>query len=138
MAAKIKTDGAKQLTKAEEQIMQVLWKIKKGYVRDVLDQMTHPKPAYNTISTIIRILEDKGFVGHIATGKSHQYHPMVTKKAYRKNYFKSFLTNYFGNSYQALASFFTNEQDLSLEELEKIKAMIEEEIEKKNEDTNSN
>lgn len=122
----------KQLTRAEEQIMQVLWTLNKGYVRDILEAIPHPKPAYNTVSTIIRILEDKGFVGHIAYGKSHEYHPLVTKKAYRKKFFKSFLNNYFSNSYQALASFFTNEQQLSLEELEQIRSMIDLEIEKKN------
>ncbi len=128
----------KQLTKAEEQVMQVLWDLKKAYVRDVLDQLAHPRPAYNTVSTIIRILEDKGVVGHVATGKAHQYYPLITKKAYRKNYFKSFLQNYFGNSYQAMASFFTNEQNLSLKELEKIRSMIDNEIEKKNKEIKEN
>ena len=86
----------KQLTKAEEQIMQVLWELDRGYVRDILDKLPLPKPAYNTVSTIIRILEKKGFVGYVAYGKAHEYYPLVTKKVYRKNYFKGFIKNYFG------------------------------------------
>ena len=121
----------KQLTKAEEQVMQVLWDLKKAYVRDILERLPLPKPAYNTVSTIVRILERKGFVGYTAFGKTHEYYPLVTKKAYRKTYFTTILQNYFSNSYQSLASFFTSEQNLSLEELEDIKKMIDEEIEKK-------
>lgn len=121
----------KQLTKAEEQVMQVLWDLKKGYVKDMLERLPRPKPAYNTVSTIIRILEKKGIVGHHAHGKAHEYYPLVTKKAYRKSFFKGVLQNYFGNSYMALTSFFTKEQDLSLEELEEIKKMIDNEISQK-------
>jgi len=121
----------KQLTKAEEQIMQVLWDLEKGYVKDILDRLPVPKPAYNTVSTIVRILERKGFIGYEAFGKSHEYYPLISKRAYRKNYFKGMLQNYFGNSYQALASFFTNDQNLSLKDLEEIKKMIDAEIEKK-------
>ena len=121
----------KQLTKAEEQVMQILWDLKKGFVRDILDRLPRPRPAYNTVSTIIRILERKGFVGYRAFGKTHEYYPLVTKKAYRKNYFKGFLYNYFSNSYMALTSFFTKEENLSLEELEAIRKLIDEEIEQK-------
>ncbi len=121
----------KQLTRAEEQVMQVLWDLEVAYVRDILDKLPKPKPAYNTVSTIIRILEKKGFVGYKAFGKAHEYYPLISKKDYRRNYFKGFLTNYFGNSYMALTSFFTKEQDLSLQELEDIKKMIEEEINQK-------
>ena len=121
----------KQLTRAEEQVMQVLWDLEVAFVRDILDKLPKPKPAYNTVSTIIRILEKKGFVGYKAFGKAHEYYPLISKKDYRRNYFKGFLTNYFGNSYMALTSFFTKEQDLSLQELEDIKKMIEEEINQK-------
>ncbi len=121
----------KQLTKAEEQVMQVLWDLGKGYVRDILDRLPDPKPAYNTVSTIVRILEKKGFVGYKAFGKAHEYFPLVSKKEYRSSYFKRVLSNYFGDSYMALTSFFTKEQDLSLEELEAIKKLIEEEINQK-------
>lgn len=121
----------KQLTRAEEQVMQVLWDLENAFVRDILDKLPRPKPAYNTISTIIRILEKKGFVGYKAFGKAHEYYPLVSKREYRKKYFKGFLSNYFGNSYMALTSFFTKEQNLSIKELEEIKALIEEEIKQK-------
>lgn len=122
----------KQLTKAEEQIMQVLWEMKKAYVRDILEFLPEPKPAYNTVSTIIRILEKKGFVGYTAFGKSHEYYPKISKKYYRKNFFKRFVDNYFGNSYAALTSYFANEQDMSIEELEDLRDHLNQIIEKKN------
>lgn len=121
----------RQLTKAEEQVMQVLWDLEKGFVNDILEKLPAPKPAYNTVSTIVRILEKKGFVGYTVFGKTHEYYPLVSKKEYRKSYFSNFLQNYFSNSYQSLASFFTREQDLSVAELEEIKTMIDKEIEKK-------
>ena len=121
----------KLLTKAEEQIMQVLWELKRGYVRDILDKLPVPKPAYNTVSTIVRILEKKGFVGYLPYGKAHEYYPLITKKVYRNKYFKGFVQNYFGNSYQALTSFFTGDQDLSLNDLEELRQLLDEEIKKK-------
>ncbi|MDO9511441.1 MAG: BlaI/MecI/CopY family transcriptional regulator [Bacteroidales bacterium] len=121
----------KELTRAEEQIMQVLWSIEKGFVNDILSQLPEPRPAYNTVSTIVRILEQKGFVGHTAFGRTHEYFPLVQKKAYSHVFFRNFMSNYFGNSYKSLASFFTREENLSLEELEAIRRMIDKEIEKK-------
>ncbi|MDA3906019.1 MAG: BlaI/MecI/CopY family transcriptional regulator [Bacteroidales bacterium] len=121
----------KQLTRAEEQIMQVLWNLKKAYVKDIIEKLPEPKPAYNTVSTIIRILEKKGVIGYKPIGKAHEYFPLISKKIYRKNYFKNFLSNYFGNNYLALTSFFAKEQDLSLKELEDIQKMIEEQIEQR-------
>lgn len=121
----------KQLTRAEEEVMQVLWKLEKAFVRDILEQLPTPKPAYNTVSTIVRILEKKGFIGYKAFGKAHEYYPLVLKREYRKKHFKGFLNNYFGNSYMALTSFFTKDQDLSLQELEEIRNLIENEIEQK-------
>jgi len=121
----------KQLTRAEEQVMQVLWDLKKAYVKDIIKQLPQPKPAYNTVSTIIRILEKKGVIGYTPIGKAHEYFPLISKKEYRKNYFKNFLSNYFGNNYMTLTSFFTKEQDLSLQELEAIKQLIDEQIEQK-------
>ena len=120
----------KELTKAEEQVMQVLWKIEKGFVNDVLAQFPEPKPAYNTISTIVRILEKKGFIDHKAYGKTHEYFPTISKKEYTRNYFKGFMKNYFSNSYEALASFLTSDKNISITELEEMKALMEEEIEK--------
>ena len=84
----------KQLTKAEDQVMQILWEIKKGFVKDVLEKMSKPKPAYNTVSTIIRILEKKGFVDHKAYGKNHEYFPLIAKDKYRSFFLQNFMGNY--------------------------------------------
>jgi len=107
------------LTEAEEKIMQILWKIKKGFVKDILEQLPEAnKPAYNTVSTIVRILEVKGFVGHTAYGKTHEYYPLVAKSDYTKFYLGNFLKGYFGGSFAGLVSFFAKEENLNLEELE--------------------
>ncbi len=121
----------KELTKAEEQIMQVLWALEKGFINDIMLHLPAPKPAYNTVSTIVRILEQKGFVDHKAYGRTHEYFPIIAKKDYTRTSFKHFMANYFG-SYQSLASFFTREENLSLEELEEIRKLVENEIDKKN------
>jgi len=120
----------KELTRLEEQIMQVLWKIGKGFVNDILDRMPEPKPAYNTVSTIVRILEKKGFVKYTAMGKSHQYYPAVSKKDYTRNYMRRFVNNYFGNSYKEMVSFFTQEENLSLEEMDEIRKFMKDQIKK--------
>ena len=120
----------KELTKAEDQVMQVLWKLEKGFVNDILEKFPEPKPAYNTVSTIVRILEKKGFIDHKAYGKTHEYYPIVSKKEYTRKYFKGFMNSYFGNSYQALASFLTSDRNISIQELEQMKLLMEEEIEK--------
>ena len=120
----------KELTKAEEQVMQILWKIEKGFVNDILERFPNPKPAYNTVSTIVRILEKKEFVSYKAYGKTHQYFPLVPKKVYTKSFLNGFLSNYFSNSYKQLVSFFSNENNLSVKELEEIKQLMEEQIKK--------
>ncbi|MBD0258983.1 MAG: BlaI/MecI/CopY family transcriptional regulator [Cytophagales bacterium] len=107
------------LTEAEEKIMQILWKIRKGFVKDILEQLPEAnKPAYNTVSTIVRILEAKGFVGHTAYGKTHEYYPLIAKSDYTKFYFRNFLKGYFGGSFAGLVSFFAKEENLNLNELE--------------------
>ncbi|MCF8303615.1 MAG: BlaI/MecI/CopY family transcriptional regulator [Bacteroidales bacterium] len=121
----------KELTKAEEQVMQILWKIEKGFVNDILEAMDAPKPAYNTVSTIVRILQKKGFVGHEPVGKSHRYYPLVTKEEYRKSFFSKLFRNYFSGSYKQLASFFAKDDSMSIQDLEAIKEMMEKEIERK-------
>lgn len=121
----------RDLTKAEEQIMQVLWGLDKALVHDILKELPEPKPAYNTVSTIIRILEQKGFVGHKAYGRTHEYFPLVTKHEYRRRFFRHMVSNYFGNSYPSLASFFTREENLSLKELKEIRMLIDNEIKTK-------
>jgi len=122
----------KELTRAEEQIMQILWKIGRGFVNDIMDRLPDPKPAYNTVSTIVRILEKKGFVGYEALGKSHQYYPLISKKEYTKSYMRRFVHNYFGNSYSEMVSFFTQEENLSLEEMDDIRKLLKDQIEKSN------
>lgn len=121
----------KELTRAEEQIMQILWSIGSGFVNDVLDRLPEPKPAYNTVSTIIRILEKKGFVGYEAFGKSHRYHPLIGKKEYTRSFMKRFVGSYFGNSYKEMVSFFAQEENLSLEEMEDVRKFIQDQIRKK-------
>ena len=110
----------KELTKAEEQIMQELWQLEKAFVKEIVDKLPEPKPAYNTVSTIIRILEKKGFVDHYAYGKTHQYFPLISKTDYTKSYFRNFLSGYFSNSFQEMVSFFAKEDKMTLSELEEI------------------
>lgn len=123
-----KKQPIRELTRAEEQVMQVLWKIEKGMVHDILQRFPEPKPAYNTVSTIVRILEQKGFVDHKAYGRTHEYFPLVSKNDYTSNYLGNFLQNYFENSFKSLASFFAKEENPSLIELEEIQSLIHEEI----------
>ena len=119
----------KKLTKAEEQIMHVLWELEKGFVNDIVTLLPEPKPAYNTVSTIVRILEQKGFIAHKAYGRTHEYYPMVNKEDYSREYLNNFTRNYFSSSYKALASFFAQSETLSINELEEIKLLVEEQIE---------
>ena len=118
----------RELTRAEEQVMQILWGIEKGFVKDVLEKMSEPKPAYNTVSTIIRILERKGFVRHEAFGKSHKYYPVVSKDQYRSFSIKNLLSGYFGGSFTRLASFFAKEENLDAKELEKLMAEVKQDV----------
>lgn len=110
----------KKLTTAEEQIMQILWKINQGFVKEILNEFPEPKPAYNTVSTILRILVDKGFVYYQAFSKSHQYYPLVTQSDYVKSTLNGLVKDYFSNSYKNLVSFFTREDKLDPHELEEI------------------
>lgn len=110
----------KELTKAEEEIMQVLWKLDSAFVKDIIARMPKPKPAYNTVSTIVRILQQKGFVGHESFGQSHKYHPLISKDAYARSFMKGFVKRYFSGSYEQLVSFFTKEDNLNLNELEQL------------------
>lgn len=114
----------KELTKAEEQIMQILWDIRKGFVKDIIKKLPEPKPAYNTVSTIVRILETKGFVGHTAYGKTYEYHPLIEKDKYKSYFLKSFIGSYFGGSFENLVSFFAKENKLDVNELDEILKQI--------------
>ena len=120
----------KELTRAEEQIMHVLWALERAYVKDIVERLPSPKPAYNTVSTIVRILEKKGFVDHEAQGKTHLYRPIVPKEDYTQAFLKNFVKDYFGDSYQELVSFFARDRNLTLSELEEILASLREEIRK--------
>ncbi|KJD34614.1 transcriptional regulator [Tamlana nanhaiensis] len=114
-----------KLTNKEEEIMQILWKLEKAFVKDVMAEITQDKPHYNTLSTIIRKLEDKGFVAYNAYGKTHQYYPIVSKEAYRKKFMNTAINNYFNNSYKNVVSFFAKEEKISVDELKEIIALIE-------------
>lgn len=118
----------KDLTKAEEQVMQFLWKVQTGLIRDIVDLFENPKPAYTTIATILKILENKGFVGHEEYGKMLKYYPLVSKEKYGRTHFKSFAKRYFNSSLNKVASFFVEDNDVSISELEEIKEMIEKEL----------
>ena len=126
----------KELTRAEEQIMHVLWLLKKAYVKDIIERLPSPKPAYNTVSTIVRILEKKGFVDHEAFGKTHLYRPVVAKEDYTQAFLKSFVKDYFDDSYQDLVSFFTRDRNLTVSELEEILTSLREEIKKQKAEKN--
>ncbi len=123
-------NAMKELTKAEEKIMQILWKLEKGFVKDIIERLPNPKPAYNTVSTIVRVLEKKGFVSYTAYGKTHEYFPIISRNEYKKNFLKSFIKRYFSNSFQEMVSFFASDRDINLEELEEMKELLSEEIEK--------
>ena len=129
-------DTMKRLTKAEEQIMQILWDIEKGFVKDIIEHLPDPKPAYNTVSTIVRILEKKGFVSYNAFGNSHEYHPVISKEEYTEAYLNSIIKDYFSNSFKEMVSFFTRDTDMSIDELEDIRRLINQEIQKQKRDKN--
>ncbi|CAM4158250.1 MULTISPECIES: BlaI/MecI/CopY family transcriptional regulator [Flavobacterium] len=114
-----------KLTNKEEEIMQILWKLKKAFVKDILEEITEEKPHYNTLSTIVRNLEEKEYVGYTAYGKTHQYFPIVTIEEYRKKFMNNAIDNYFNSSYKNLVSFFAEEEKISADELREILDIIE-------------
>ena len=120
----------KELTKAEEQIMHILWELNEAFVKDIISKLPKPKPAYNTVSTIVRILEKKGFVSYNAYGKTHKYFPLVNKEDYTRVYMKGFVKNYFSNSFEQMVSFFAKEKSISISEMEEIQKLMEIEIKK--------
>ncbi|GHT08587.1 transcriptional regulator [Bacteroidia bacterium] len=109
-----------QLTKAEEQVMKILWSIEQGTVQDMLERFEPPKPARTTVATILSILENKGFVQHENGGKANIYSPLMKKKEYSKFQLSGVMKNYFDNSFASMASFFAKENNLSLEELDSL------------------
>ncbi|HEX8020579.1 BlaI/MecI/CopY family transcriptional regulator [Mucilaginibacter sp.] len=115
----------KELTKAEEQIMQILWQLKEAIVKDIIEEMSEPKPAYNTVSTVVRVLEGKGFIDHKAYGNSHVYYPLISDAEYKKFTFDKMMKNYFSNSYQSLVSFIVDEKNISVKELDELTSLID-------------
>lgn len=114
------------LTKAEEQVMQILWEEKEGFVKDLLQHFPEPKPAYNTVSTIIRILEKKGFVDHRSFGKSHQYYPTISRDQYRNERFSTLMKDYFNNSMKQVLSHFGKHGSMNMKEADEIIRLMEE------------
>jgi BlaI family penicillinase repressor len=119
----------KELTKAEEQVMQHIWKLEKAFLKDIVDEFSDPKPAYTTISTVIRVLVKKKFLDYNTYGKVHQYYPLVSKEEYFRQHFKGVVKNFFSGSVSRFASFFTNDSNMKISELEEMKRMIESKIE---------
>ena len=130
------SDTPAELTRAEEEVMQVLWKIGKGFVNDLLEHYPEPRPAYNTVSTVIRILEKKGFVDHIAYGKTHEYYPLVSKEEYTRQFMGTVVKGYFDNSLRKMVSFFTGDGHMSMKEMEEIRKIIDQQIEQKKSQSN--
>jgi len=114
-----------KLTNKEEEIMHILWKLKKAFVKEVMAEITEEQPHYNTLSTIIRNLEEKGYVDHNAFGNTHQYYPIVAIEDYRKEFMNTAIENYFNNSYKNMVSFFAEEDKISADELREILEIIE-------------
>ena len=108
----------KTLTKAEEQVMQVLWRLQHAFVKDIVDAMPNPKPHYNTVSTILKILTDKGFASFESFGKSNRFFPVVLKDEYSRKSISQFVGNYFNGSFAGMLSFFAKEKDINIKELE--------------------
>lgn len=115
----------KELTKAEDQIMQVLWKLEKAFVKDIIDQLPNPKPAYNTVSTIVRILEKKGFIGYRAYGKTHEYYPLISREHYTRFYLNNMVMGYFNGSFNNLVSFFAKENNLKVQDIDQLVKELE-------------
>ncbi len=121
----------KELTRAELQIMQILWAKERAFVNDIIEAMNEPKPAYNTVSTIVRILEKKGFVSHRSFGKTYEYYPLVSRSEYTGNFMNSVLSNFFGNSVSHMVSFFVEREKISVGEMDEIIAMMQNVSEKR-------
>jgi len=116
----------KKLTRKEEEVMKILWKLEKAFVKDVVEEYDDPKPHYNTISSLVRLLQDKGIVGFTQYGNTYEYFPLITKEEYRKTFMKQVVSDYFDNSYKSAVAFFVKGKGLSAEELEELVKLIKE------------
>jgi BlaI family transcriptional regulator, penicillinase repressor len=113
-----------KLAKREEQIMQAFWQLEKAFIKEIIPQLPNPKPHYNTVATIVKILEDKGFLAHEAVGNMFQYYPLVTREQYQKHAIKDIVSQYFNNSYPSMLAYFAKEQKISDTELKEIVKLI--------------
>lgn len=118
----------KELTKAEEQLMQILWGLEKAYLKDIVERYPNPAPAYTTISTVVNVLVKKGFIGFETHGKSREYFPLISKEKYTRQSMNGLMSSFFDNSAKQFASFFASQKDLSVEELQEIRKLIDEQI----------
>ncbi|GAB1450765.1 BlaI/MecI/CopY family transcriptional regulator [Draconibacterium sp.] len=116
----------KKLTRKEEEVMKILWKLEKAFVKDIVEEYDDPKPHYNTISSLVRLLQDKGIVGFTQYGNTYEYFPLISKEDYRKTFMKQVVSDYFDNSYKSAVAFFVKEKGLSPEELEELVKLIKE------------
>ena len=114
----------KKLTKKEEELMKILWKLEKAFVKDIIEKYPGPKPHYNTISSLVRLLQDKGVIGYTQYGNTYQYYPLISKEEYRRSFMNQVVTDYFDNSYKSAVAFFVKEKGLSEEELDELVKMI--------------
>lgn len=121
------------LTKAEERIMQILWDLEKGFIKDIQEQFPDPRPPYNTISTIVRVLVKKEIVSYKSYGGSHQYYPLITREEYRNDQMGKLMKNYFDNSLKEVVNFFSEKKDLDVDELDEALEMLREIKKKKKE-----
>jgi BlaI family penicillinase repressor len=119
----------KELTKAEQQVMHHIWELKKSFLKDIVDAFPEPRPAYTTISTVIRVLVKKGFVGYNTYGKIHEYHARISRQSYFRTHVKSLINNHFDGSVVSFASFFTGDEAMNVGELEEIRQLIDQKIE---------
>ena len=116
----------KKLTRKEEELMKILWKLKKAFVKDIVDLYPDPKPHYNTISSLVRLLQDKGVIGYTQYGNTYQYYPLISKEEYRRSFMNQVVSDYFDDSYKSAVAFFVNEKELSDSEIEELIRLIKE------------
>lgn len=125
-----------ELTRAQEEVLRAIWEVEEGAVSDIQNRLSDPKPAYNTVATVIKVLEKKGYVSHKTFGKTNVYFPVISKREYAQNVMKSAAKGLFNGSFAQMASFFVKNKDVSLNELEELRKMLDEEIKKQKSNEN--
>jgi predicted transcriptional regulator len=114
----------KKLTRKEEELMMILWKLEKAFVKDIIERYPNPRPHYNTVSSLVRLLQDKGIIGFTQYGNTYEYYPLISRDDYRKTFMNQVISDYFDNSYSSAVAFFVKEKGLKPEELEEILQLI--------------